>query len=273
MLLRTTGKTDCYRVGIDRIAEDRVSKFVGPTADVEFEKACAIERALAGTPFSTPKPLRFDLDAGRVEFEYVPNTRRLLEVMETAHRDRDIAQVRELNRSAADLLAVLHRNLTLPSAVQWTPPERLVRDAKRHGCDLDALSRIYMHCDYSPVNVLVKPGGELVLIDASPNYYFTYRADLIGPRLVAVATYTAKLFWPYRLRSYSPLWRRMAHVLRDEFVARYGRASGIPVDEEALWLFERALVRSFITWKTQVVPVRWVARLLKRIALPACNAR
>src|SRR5437763_1789429 len=107
MLLHTTGKADCYRVGIDRIAEDRVSKFVGPTANVEFEKCCAIERALAGSAFSTPKPLRFDAAAGRVEFEYVPDTVRLFEVMERAYRERDLALVLQLNRSAADMLALL----------------------------------------------------------------------------------------------------------------------------------------------------------------------
>src|SRR3954470_17613320 len=109
MLLRTTGKADCYRVGIDRIAEDRVSKFVGPTAQVEFEKARAIESALAGSPFSTPKPLRFDADAGRVEFEFVPDSVRLLEIMEWAYREQDLARVLQLNRSAADMLALLHR--------------------------------------------------------------------------------------------------------------------------------------------------------------------
>ena len=64
----------------------------------------------------------------------------------------------------------------------------------------------------------------------------------------------------------------MAHVLRSEFVARYEQASGEPVDREILCLFERAVVRSFVTWKTQVVPVRWVANAMSRVALPSINA-
>jgi hypothetical protein len=272
MLLRTTGKADCYRVGIDRIAEDRVSKFVGPTADIEFEKACAIERALAGSPFSTPKPLRFDTAAGRVELEYVPDTVRLLEVMERAYRERDLAQVLQLNRSAADMLALLHRNLTLPSAVSWIPPDSLVRDARRHARDLNSLDEVYMHCDFSPVNILVKPTAELVLIDPSPNYYFTFRTDLKGPRYVSLATYTSKLFWPFRMRTYAFSRRRMAHVLRSEFIARYERAFGDSVDREMLCLFERALVRAFVIWKSQLVPVRWAALLMSRLALPSIDA-
>ena len=272
MLLRTTGKADCYRVGIDRIAEDRVSKFVGPTAEVEFNKACAIERALAGSPFSTPKPLRYDVAAGRVEFEYVPDAVRLLELMERAYQERDLAQVLELNRASAEMLALLHRNLTLSSAVRWTPPQSLVEDARRRGRDLNALDEIFMHCDFSPVNVLVKPTSELVLIDASPNYYFTHRADLIGPRHVAIATYTTKLFWPFRIRMYGPAWRRMAHVLRSEFIARYEQAAGVSIDREVLCLFERALVRAFVVWKTPIVPLRWVALSMSRLALPTSNA-
>lgn len=272
MLLRTTGKSDCYRVGIDRIAEDRVSKFVGPTAEVEFNKACAIESALAGSPFSTPKPLRFDAETGRVEYEYVPDTIRLLEIMEQSYRERDLAMVLKLNRSAAEMLALLHRNLKLDSAVRWTPPKALVESVRRRGRDLNTLNEVYMHCDFSPVNILVKPTAELVVIDHSPNYYFTHRTDLTGPRYVSLATYTSKLFWPFRIRTYASTRRRMAHVLRSEFIVRYEQTSGEPVDREILCLFERALVRSFVIWKTQAVPVRWVANAMSRIALPSINA-
>jgi hypothetical protein len=272
MLLRTTGKIDCYRLGIDRIAEDRVSKFVGPTAEIEFEKACAIERALAGSPYSTPKPLRFDMSAGRVEFKFIPDTVRLLEIMERAYRERDLAQILELNRSSAEMLALLHRNLKLEFAVRWTPPDSLVQAARRHGRDLNSLDEIYKHCDFSPVNILVTPSAELVLIDASPNYYFTHRADLVGPRYIAIATYTSKLFWPFRIKSYALSRRAMAHVLRTEFITRYEQASGVSIDREMLCLFERAVVRSFIFWKTQVVPVRWIAMAMSRVALPSMNA-
>jgi hypothetical protein len=272
MLLRTTGKPDCYRVGIDRIAGDRVSKYVGPTADVEFGKSCAIGRALAGSRFSTPKALHYDVATGRVEFEFVPDAVRLLEIMERAYHERDLALVLELNRSAAEMLALFHRNMKLESAVRWTPPDALVKAAHRRGRDLNALDEIYMHCDFSPVNILVKPTGELVLIDASPNYYFTHRADLVGPRYVSVANYTSKLFWPFRIRTYSPSSRAMAHVLRTEFITRYEKASGVSIDREILCLFERAVVRSFVRWKTQLVPVRWVAMAMSCVALPTINA-
>jgi hypothetical protein len=272
MLLRTTGKVDCYRIGIDRIAEDRVSKFVGPTAEVEFEKARAVERALAGSPFLTPKPLQCDAAAGRVEFQFVPDTVRLLEIMERAYHECDLAQILQLNRSSAEMLALLHRKLKLESAVRWTPPNFLVEAVVRHGRDLKTLDEIYMHCDFSPVNILVKPTAELVLIDASPNHYFTHRTDLIGPRYVSIGNYTSKLFWPFRIGTYSHSRRRMAHVLRTEFVTRYEQASGVSIDRKMLCLFERAVVRSFVTWKTQLVPVRRMAMAMSRVALPSFNA-
>jgi hypothetical protein len=272
MLIRTTGKTDGFRVGIDRIGSDRVSKFVGSTAEVEFKKACAIERALEGSPFSTPKPLSFDAEAGRVEFTFIPDTVRLLDVMEHAYSECDLAQVLRLNREAAEIAALLHRNLKLDSAVPWTPPDFLVEAARRHHRDLNDLEQIYMHCDFSPVNLLVKPTGELVVIDHSPNLYFTRRTDLTGPRYVSVATYTSKLFWPFRLRTYDLVRRRMAHVLRSEFVARYEQVSNETIDREMLGLFERAVVRSFANWKTQIVPVRWIARVMSRLALPSTSA-
>jgi hypothetical protein len=272
MLIRTTGKTDAFRVGIDRIGSDRVSKFVGPTAEVEFKKACAIERALEGSPFSTPKPLGFDAEAGRVEFAFVPDTVRLLDVMEHAYRECDLAQVLQLNRAAAEMAVLLHRNLELDSAVPWTPPDFLVEAASRHHRDLNDLEQFYMHCDFSPVNLLVKPTGELVVIDHSPNFYFTQRTDLTGPRYVSLATYTSKLFWPFRLRTYDLVRRRMAHVLRSEVVARYEPISGETIDREMLCLFERSVVRSFANWKTQVVPVRWIARVMSCLALPSTSA-
>jgi hypothetical protein len=272
MLLRTTGKADAYRVGIDRIAEDRVSKFVGPSAAVEFEKALAVERALVGSPFSTPKALQYDIETGRVEFEFVPNAVRLLEVIEHAYRECDLALVLQLNRSSADMLALLHSKLKLESAVSWTPPAVLVESARRHGRDLTTLEEVYLHCDFSPVNILVKPSTELVVIDHSPNYYFTHRTDLTGPRYLSLANYTSKIFWPFRAGPYLPSRRRMSHVLRSEFIARYEHTSGISVDREMLCLFERALVRSFVNWKTQIVPVRWVANAMSRFALPSINA-
>jgi hypothetical protein len=89
---------------------------------------------------------------------------------------------------------------------------------------------------------------------------------------VSVATYTSKLFWPFRLRTYDLVRRRMAHVLRSEFVARYEQVSNETIDREMLGLFERAVVRSFANWKTQIVPVRWIARVMSRLALPSTSA-
>ena len=268
MLVRNIGMTDGFRFGVDRIADDRVSKFVGPQAEVEFNKSQAMKTALAGSRFSTPEPLGFDVASGRVEYEYIGGTTRLLDVIKKAHGDRDLMQVLELNRGAAELLAIVHRNLKLTSSVAWEPPPFLLDNLRREGIEWSDLEELPMHCDFSPVNLLVKTTGELVLIDASPNNYFTNRADLFGPRYVGIANYTSKLFWPFRLRTYAPAWRSMARVLRSEFLDTYERVANVTLNRKVLRVFERAVVRSFVLWKTELFLIRQPALMVSRIALP-----
>jgi hypothetical protein len=118
------------------------------------------------------------------------------------------------------------------------------------------------------VNILIKPDGRLVLIDASANQYFTDRADLTGPRLVDIATYTTKLYWPFRTKTFNLKWRRVASQLRTDFLAGYEQATGVVVDRELLHSFERAVVRSFVNWKTESRAIRISALALGLMALP-----
>jgi len=270
MGLRTQGERDRYTRGVERIADDRVSKFVGPTAEIEFQKAQAIEAALAGSPFTTPKALRCDAAAGRIEFEYVGDMTSLQDFIEQAYATRKLDDVLRFNRAAAELLALIHGKLTLPSAAFWTPPRFFQIEMQSPTLARPVQDDVLLHCDFSPVNILVKPSGQLVLIDASANQYFTDRADLTGPRLVDIATYTAKLYWPFRMQTFNYKWRRVASRLRAEFLAGYEQASATRVDRKLLQSFERAVVRSFINWKTGSRAIRLPAMAIGLIGLPAC---
>jgi hypothetical protein len=268
MMFTSSGKRDCYTTGVERVADDRVAKFVGRDVEVEFQKALAIEHALAGTPFSSPKALSFDLSTGLIEFEYIGESISLYAAIAQSYRSRKFDSIVALNRAAGELLAILHRNLKLSSAVPWEPPSRLAEYIKRTSMDRNAEDQVFLHCDFSPVNLLVKPSGHLVLIDSSPNQYFTTRADLIGPPAVDIATYTAKLFWPFRTRTFTFAGRRIAHRLRNDFVDCYEHAFGRPVDRNFLSTLEATVVQGFILRKTDSFALSTAAMWLARMALP-----
>lgn len=268
MTLQLARSRDQYTTGVERVGDDRVAKQVGPTAAVEFQKSKLVADSLRGTRFSSPMPLTCDLATGRIEFEYISDTVRLFDLMSEAYRTQRFNDVFKYNRGAGELLAALHRNLKLPSAGQWQPPQFLQRQFSRARIDWSRQPEVCLHCDFSPVNILVKSGGELVLIDASPNQYFTERADLAGSPLVDVATYTVKLNWPFRFRTYTHSWRRLGATLRTEFIESYERAAELRVDRGLLAMLERAIVRNIVSRKTGGAVFLPPALLLARIALP-----
>jgi hypothetical protein len=263
MLRKPPKMRDRFTAGIERWPDGIAVKLFGAQARVEFEKARAIEAALEGTPYHVPRALRWDADTGRVEFEYLENTVLLQEIIEQSHAAGRFRRVLRLNDAAGGLLSVLHQRLTLPQAHVWCPPAYLVERAERAGYQLGA-DEVFLHCDYSPVNLLVDRDDGLAVIDASPNVYFTAYAWLKGPRLVDIATYTVRLTWPYRWRSHSSAWRKLAGALRRRFLAAYERRSGYDVDRKLLALFEYAVVRSFVEWKTQSRLLRAAAITLER---------
>lgn len=226
-----------------------------------------MEAALAGTPYLVPRALCCDLHSGRVEFEYLANTSLLQEMMEEAYETHRFHRVLKLNDAAAELLATLHQRLVLSRAREWHAPAFLVQRIARGGVVLLDADNVFLHCDFSPVNLLVNGDDRIGVIDASPNTYFTDYACLRGHRVVDIATYTAKLFWPFRLRSYSTVWRRFAVTLRRRFVSRYERSSGHAIDRGLLSMFEFAVVRRFAEWKSKRRVVRWAASELGRAAL------
>lgn len=267
-MLRTTGKRDAYTTGVERVALDRVSKFVGPQAAVEFQKARAVEQALVGTRFTTPKVLSYDLAAERIEFAFIDGMTSMYDSIVAAYRSQRFDAIFAQNRSAGELLATLHHNLVLPSSTRWVPTPDIAQRIRQAGIDWTAETEVCLHCDYSPVNVLLKPNGDLVVIDASPNQYFTESANLLGPPAVDIATYTAKLFWPFRARTFTSVGRNMAYRLRSDFVASYEQASGVKVNPVLLKILERGVVRGFVARKTGSRLMAAPAMALARLALP-----
>jgi hypothetical protein len=225
-----------------------------------------MESALQGTPFVVPRALRCDAASGHVDFEFFADAVHLQELLEQAYHTRRFRRVFKLNDAAGRLLGILHERLFVPNANPWRPPEFLARRALRLGQPLGNHD-VFLHCDYSPVNLLIDRQNRMAVIDASPNSYFTDYACLTGPRLVDVANYTAKLTWPYRLRSHSPAWRKLAEALRRRFLNAYERASGRSVDRTLLGLFESAVVRCFVEWKTSNRLVRAAALTVERVGL------
>jgi aminoglycoside phosphotransferase (APT) family kinase protein len=162
---------------------------------------------------------------------------------------------------------VLHQRLELPNARPWRAPAFLAQQAQRLGFSWTDADDVFLHCDYSPVNLLVNRDDRMAVIDASPNRYFTDHACLKGHRLVDVASYTAKLSWPYRLRSHTTAWRKMAATLRRRFIDVYERTSGASIDQTLLRMFESAVIRSFVEWKTTSRLLRSAAILVDRVGL------
>jgi len=258
---------DRFTVGIERCAEGRAVKYFGGDALAEYDKARAMESAFAGTPFHVPRALRCDEDSGRVEFEFLEGAVLLQEILEQAYDTRRFRRVLKLNDAAARLLGTLHQRLEVPNARPWRPPAFLAQRAERLGYHLAGTDDVFLHCDYSPVNLLVDRDDRMAVIDASPNSYFTDYACLKGHRFVDVAGYTCKLTWPYRLRSHSPAWRKLAATMRRRFVSVYEQTSGRAVDDRLLRIFESAIVRSFVEWKTTSRLLRSAALGLERIGL------
>src|SRR3954451_20194669 len=154
-------KRDCYTTGVEQISADRVSKLFTERAEIEFEKAKDITTALKGTPFKAPQALKLDPATSRVEFEFIPNTTRLLdEILQAYHTGHADAVLRH-NLEAGELLACVHKRLKLASAVPWTPPPHVEREISRAGESWAAQNQVFLHCDFSSVNILVDGAGKL----------------------------------------------------------------------------------------------------------------
>ena len=250
-----------------------MSKVFTEYAAIEFQKAQAIAAALENTPFMAPEAFEFDPTTGRVEFEYIPQTTRLMDEQLQAYQTGHVEDVLRHNREAGELLACVHQRLKLPSAVPWQPPPHVEREIRRAGESWSTQNQVFLHCDFSAVNILVNADGRLILIDASPNQYFTKRPDLVGPPVVDIATYTARLCWPFRLRFIDHNWRRLAKVLRTEFLSSYEQASGNRVDRSLLTILEQGVVRSFVELKTRSPAIVLPAILLGRLAMPKFAAQ
>ena len=223
---------------------------------------------LSGTGFITPKALDYNTVTGRLDFEYVPHRERLFDAMLNAYQTGKCESILTQNRQAADLLAALHRNLKLSTATPWPPPPTLLRELERFGRNWPSVNDVFLHCDYSPVNILIDHTDGLVVIDASPNRYLTGRANLTGPPLVDIATYTVRLHWPFRARTYRLSWRRLANRLRTDFLDQYQRSSRLLLDRTLLGILERNIVRNFVDWKIGVTPVSGLSVTIARFALP-----
>ena len=258
---------DRFTYGVEYTSENHVTKFFTGNIFAEYTKAKAMEVALAGTPFRVPRALCFDYGLNCVEFEYIKDAISLQFVLENAFQTRRLDHVIKFNENAAMLLGTLHIQLSVPNARRWLPPDSLISRATKAGYHLDLIEDVFLHCDFSPMNLLIGPDDQITVIDPSPNSYFTDYACLKGNRLVDIATYTTKLLWPFRLSAYSVEWRKFIKSLREDFVNIYEFSCGRNVDRNLLKFFEDEVLKCFVEWKTKHSVVQWSAEKLGRVVM------
>lgn len=267
MLPWTSKNRDRFTHGVEFTGEGRVIKYFERDIFEEYMKAKAVEQALAGTPFEATRALRYNQSLSFVEFEYIKDTISFQALLEKAYRTSQFSLVLKLNDDAAKLLSTLHKQMCMPNARYWVPPGFLVRRASKLGYQLDDLNDVFLHCDFSPMNLLISSDDQVFVIDPSPNSYFTDYACLKGTILVDIATYTTKLLWPFRLSAYSVSWRKFTKTLRENFINIYELTCAQPVDRKLLNLFEDSIIRCFVEWKTKQRLVQWLAVGLGRVAM------
>lgn len=268
MLPWASKNRDRYTHGVEFTSKDHVVKYF-EEGDVlaEYTKAKAVAKALTNTPFEAAHALRYNQSLNFVEYERIKGSTLFQVLLEKAYQTTQFSRVLELNDAAAELLSTLHKQMYVPNARYWMPNGFLVHRASKLGCKLNELDDVFLHCDFSPVNLLIGADDKIVVIDPSPNSYFTHYACLKGNRLVDIATYTTKLFWPFRLSAYSVRWRNFTKILRENFVSIYEIRCGQTIDRKLLNLFEDAVVRCFVESKTKYRFVQWLAMGVGRVSM------
>jgi len=174
---------------------------------VEAEKATrALEIGRDSGLFSVPKVIRFDAQAGVLEFERLSDLVTLLEM--AVRKDRRLPG---LLKKTGQALAVVHEKLVLPEEMkQELPPEWMA----------PAGENVFIHGDFAWINVCFhKPSNELVLLDwsAAPS---VGRTPTFGSRYFDILLFVSSLF-------HGAPWREAlswnANEMADAFLKGYGK--------------------------------------------------
>jgi hypothetical protein len=235
-----------------------VSKSFDADVELEFQKSQLLWNLGREFNFRYPEPLRFDPKAGRIQFERINNSRSIrldyIRFMTAPDGEEDVRLVFE---RAGRILGIIHRELCLSNKHQWKPSEKFTAAAVKAGCsDFDAmvgtLPHAFLHGDYGLENIELvgSPDGfQLVVFDASPNYFVTFHANSFGPVYVDIGSFLSVLYGLISLKYY-PLfkWNRVA-TLQSAFLDGYSQTSGIDCNLEIATIFSYASASSYLQKK------------------------
>ncbi len=148
---------------------------------VEAEKATrALEIGQDSGLFSVPKVIRFDAEAGALEFEQLSDLVTLLDM--AVRKDQRLSG---LLKKAGQALAVIHEKLVLPEEFKHElPPEWMAPSGEN----------VFIHGDFACINVCFHaPSDELVILDwsAAP---LVERTPTFGSRYFDLLLFVSSLF-------------------------------------------------------------------------------
>jgi Ser/Thr protein kinase RdoA (MazF antagonist) len=200
-----------------QVRDDAIVKKAEPERmRLEVEKTRrAYEIGKATGLFRAPRVLQFDEAAGQAEFERLPGLRSAADVFAAGGSGHRLAL------RAGEVLAAIHRDLTLPDdMVRLLPPE----------LRLPAARRVFLHGDFTVDNVCENPDGGVAIIDWQTSDWCGGDATY-GTPCFDVAWFVASLFGT-RMHRY---WGRRSpeHCAR-LFLSGYLGAASTRVDRKEL---------------------------------------
>lgn len=235
-----------------------VTKGYANDVELEFQKSQLIWNIGREFGFRYPKPLRLDVKAGRIEFELIskskPTRHDYIRFMTAADVEEDIRMVFE---HAGQVLGVIHRELSLADKHQWKPSGKFAEAALKAGCSnfaalVGTLPHAFLHGDYGLENI-ERVGStdslQLIVFDASPNYFATFHTNSFGPVYVDIGNFLSVLYGLISPKYYPFFkWERVA-ILQSAFVDGYSQSTGIDCDLNAARIFSYASASSYLQKK------------------------
>jgi hypothetical protein len=198
--------------------------------EIEFHKSQQLSKVARAFDFVAAAPVSFDAQAGQVSFKFIEGLEPIRNTY-ISHLSLSKPGTKGLESmyQAGRVLASIHRNLELESAVDWVPTAAFATAYKRRvgdslEKDLVDMPLAIAHCDYGFSNVcLVRESGKrrIAIIDASGNDFVTFNSNLRAPIYVDIANFIACIEGLVPLRHYlTAHWSRLED-LRSAFLSGY----------------------------------------------------
>ncbi len=249
-----------------------VTKTFDGDVEREFHKSELLWEIGREFNFLYPKPLRLDAKSKRIKFHQITESESIRSDYIAFMTARDVQEedVRGVFEHAGRVLGLIHRELLLPDKRDWTPSETFAAAAFKAGCPnfeslVATLPHAFLHCDYGLENlerIGTMDEPQLVVFDASPNYFATFHANTFGPVYVDIGNFLSVLCGMVSLKYYPFFkWRRVA-ILQRMFLDGYTQTSGIECNSKVAGIFSYASASSYLHKKYQQAYLHDVAMWL-----------